>query len=43
MDITTLYRYMNVKELALWPHATRKRTDNEVDHVDVDSGFRQIA
>lgn len=36
------FRYMNVREVALWPQARRKRADNETDNIEVSTAFRQI-
>ena len=33
VDPRILFRYMNVRELAMWPAAKRKRADGYKDHV----------
>ena len=42
VDPSVHFRYFNVRELALWPQASKPRSDGFVDKVNVTLGFRQI-
>ena len=39
VDPTIYFRYMNVRELALWPKAKRPRGDGEKDNIDIKEAF----
>lgn len=43
MDPRVSFRYMNVRELALWPIAKRCRGDGGYDRIDCTIAFEQIA
>ncbi len=43
VDPCVQFRYMNVRELALWPQAKRKRGDGYCDKIDITQAFEQIA
>ena len=40
VDPSIHFRYFNVRAVALWPQATKSRTDGVVEKVDVSLGFK---